>query len=105
MTLPSEPEFEQALNELTTSLGAFLDANPEYRKALEVVQIPERIIQFRVVWEDDRGQPQVNRGYRVQVCDRRWVSARVRFLLTRTFVHSTTLPLVRTRAVFVCILQ
>ncbi|KAI0683258.1 NADP-specific glutamate dehydrogenase [Cytidiella melzeri] len=66
MVLPSEPEFEQALHELTQSLGPFLEANPSYKKALEVVQIPERIIQFRVVWEDDQGQPQVNRGYRVQ---------------------------------------
>jgi hypothetical protein len=39
---------------------------PEYRTALKIVSIPERIIQFRVVWEDDQGQPQVNRGYRVQ---------------------------------------
>jgi len=57
----------QALNELTTSLGPFLEQNPAYRKALAVVQIPERVIQFRVVWEDDKGQTQVNRGYRVQV--------------------------------------
>lgn len=57
----------QALNELTTSLGPFLEQHPAYRKALAVVQIPERIIQFRVVWEDDKGQTQVNRGYRVQV--------------------------------------
>ncbi|PSR70844.1 hypothetical protein PHLCEN_2v13285 [Hermanssonia centrifuga] len=66
MVLPSEPEFEQALNELATSLAPFLKANPEYQKALEIVQIPERIVQFRVVWEDDQGKPQVNRGYRVQ---------------------------------------
>ncbi|KIK58347.1 hypothetical protein GYMLUDRAFT_45261 [Collybiopsis luxurians FD-317 M1] len=64
--LPSEPEFEQALYELSTSLGPFLKANPSYQKALEIVQVPERIIQFRVVWEDDQGQPQVNRGFRVQ---------------------------------------
>ncbi|KZT42691.1 NADP-specific glutamate dehydrogenase [Sistotremastrum suecicum HHB10207 ss-3] len=66
MVLPSEPEFEQALNELTVSLSSFLAANPRYKKALEIVQIPERILQFRVVWEDDQGQPHVNRGYRVQ---------------------------------------
>ncbi len=40
--------------------------NPEYRVALKVVSIPERVIQFRVVWEDDQGNLQVNRGYRVQ---------------------------------------
>ncbi|TRM60331.1 Glutamate/Leucine/Phenylalanine/Valine dehydrogenase-domain-containing protein [Schizophyllum amplum] len=66
MVLPSEPEFEQALNELKVSLTSFLKANPEYEKALEIVQIPERIIQFRVVWEDDKGKAQVNRGFRVQ---------------------------------------
>lgn len=66
MVAASEPEFEQALNELTTSLAPFLEKNPAYRKALAVVQIPERIIQFRVVWEDDKGQTQVNTGYRVQ---------------------------------------
>ncbi|KAJ3557166.1 hypothetical protein NM688_g1623 [Phlebia brevispora] len=67
MVLPSEPEFEQALNEVTASLEVFLKANPEYKKALEIVQVPERIVQFRVVWEDDQGNAQVNRGYRVQV--------------------------------------
>jgi len=66
MVQPSEPEFEQALSELTHSLGPFLKANPAYQKAFEIVQIPERVLQFRVVWEDDHGQPQVNRGYRVQ---------------------------------------
>ncbi|KAJ7150904.1 NADP-specific glutamate dehydrogenase [Mycena crocata] len=66
MVLPTEPEFEQALGELTHSLGPFLAANPTYKKAFEIVQIPERVIQFRVVWEDDQGQPQVNRGFRVQ---------------------------------------
>jgi len=66
MVAASEPEFQQALNELTTSLGPFLEKNPSYRKALAVVQIPERIIQFRIIWEDDKGQTQVNSGYRVQ---------------------------------------
>jgi glutamate dehydrogenase (NADP+) len=64
--LPSEPEFEQALREIQQTLEPFLEKHPEYRKALEVVQIPERVIQFRVVWEDDKGVAQVNRGYRVQ---------------------------------------
>ncbi|KZT18641.1 glutamate dehydrogenase [Neolentinus lepideus HHB14362 ss-1] len=66
MVLPQEPEFEQALAELATSLKPFLQANPSYAKAFDIVQIPERIVQFRVVWEDDQGQPQVNRGFRVQ---------------------------------------
>ncbi|KAN0061807.1 NADP-dependent glutamate dehydrogenase [Thecaphora frezii] len=64
--LPSEPEFEQALNEVTSTLAPFLEKNPEYKKALEIIQIPERVIQFRVVWEDDKGNARVNRGYRVQ---------------------------------------
>ncbi|KAF5351135.1 hypothetical protein D9756_008243 [Leucocoprinus leucothites] len=66
MVLPHEPEFEQALHELETSLQPFITANPQYKKALEIVQVPERVIQFRVVWEDDQGIPQVNRGFRVQ---------------------------------------
>ncbi|KDR76433.1 hypothetical protein GALMADRAFT_210431 [Galerina marginata CBS 339.88] len=66
MVLPVEPEFEQALDELTTSLQSFLEANPQYKKALEIVQIPERVLNFRVVWEDDNHVPQVNRGFRVQ---------------------------------------
>jgi glutamate dehydrogenase (NADP+) len=49
--LPSEPEFEQALKEVESSLATFLEKHPEYKKALEIVQIPERVIQFRVVWE------------------------------------------------------
>lgn len=57
----------QALNELSESLKPFLKEHPEYAKAFEIVQVPERIVQFRVVWEDDSGKPQVNRGYRVQV--------------------------------------
>ena len=67
MVLPTEPEFQQALDEVSGSLQTFLQANPEYAKALEIVQVPERVIQFRVVWEDDQGRAQVNRGYRVQV--------------------------------------
>jgi len=66
MVQPSEPEFEQARNELTTTIATFLERHPEYKTALEIVQVPERIVQFRVVWEDDQGRPHVNRGYRVQ---------------------------------------
>ena len=67
MVNPSEPEFEQARNELTSTLQLFLSKNPEYKTALEIVQVPERVLQFRVVWEDDEGKPHVNTGYRVQV--------------------------------------
>ncbi|KAI9751363.1 MAG: hypothetical protein M4579_006104 [Chaenotheca gracillima] len=66
--LPAEPEFEQAYKELVSTLenSNLFQKSPEYRRALEVIAIPERIIQFRVVWEDDKGQLQVNRGFRVQ---------------------------------------
>ncbi|KAM3446538.1 hypothetical protein MY3296_009590 [Beauveria thailandica] len=66
--IPSEPEFEQAYNELVSTLenSSLFQKHPEYRTALEVVSIPERVIQFRVVWEDDKGKVRVNRGYRVQ---------------------------------------
>ncbi|KAI0851627.1 NADP-specific glutamate dehydrogenase [Daldinia vernicosa] len=66
--LPAEPEFEQAYKELVATLeeSSLFQQHPEYRTALKVVSIPERVIQFRVVWEDDKGNLQVNRGYRVQ---------------------------------------
>ncbi|CAG8962215.1 hypothetical protein HYFRA_00005268 [Hymenoscyphus fraxineus] len=66
--LPSEPEFEQAYTELVSTLenSTLFEQKPEYKTALKVVSIPERVIQFRVVWEDDKLQTQVNRGYRVQ---------------------------------------
>ncbi|KAK0739265.1 Glutamate/Leucine/Phenylalanine/Valine dehydrogenase-domain-containing protein [Apiosordaria backusii] len=66
--LPSEPEFEQAYKELYYTLenSTLFKKNPEYRTALKVISIPERVIQFRVIWEDDNGDLQVNRGYRVQ---------------------------------------
>lgn len=66
--LPSEPEFEQAYNELVSTLenSTLFQKNPEYRTALKIVSIPERVIQFRVTWEDDKGNVQVNRGFRVQ---------------------------------------
>lgn len=66
--LPSEPEFEQAYNELASTLenSTLFKKNPEYRTALKIAAIPERVIQFRVQWEDDQGNVQVNRGYRVQ---------------------------------------
>jgi len=64
----SEPEFEQAFNELASTLenSTLFEKNPEYKTALKVASIPERVIQFRVTWEDDKGEVQVNRGFRVQ---------------------------------------
>jgi glutamate dehydrogenase (NADP+) len=66
MVLAAEPEFQQALNEISSTLGPLFERKPEYRKALAVSEVPERVVQFRVVWEDDAGNMQVNRGYRVQ---------------------------------------
>ncbi|KAI9801266.1 MAG: hypothetical protein M1833_002836 [Piccolia ochrophora] len=66
--LPPEPEYEQAYKELVSTLdnSSLFEKNPELKTALKVVAIPERVIQFRVVWEDDKNQLQVNRGFRVQ---------------------------------------
>ena len=65
---PNEPEFHQAVTEVLNSLKAAIDANPQYEKAglLERLVEPERIIMFRVPWVDDKGNVQVNKGYRVQ---------------------------------------
>ncbi|KAL8286227.1 hypothetical protein RQP46_004715 [Phenoliferia psychrophenolica] len=62
----SEPEFEQAVNEIGSTLGPLFEQRPELKRAFEILQIPERVIQFRVTWEDDKGVCQVNRGFRVQ---------------------------------------
>ena len=66
---PDQPEFHQAVEEVVRSLWPFLEANPRYRDAgiLERMVEPERAILFRVPWVDDRGQVQVNRGFRIQM--------------------------------------
>ena len=66
---PSEPEFHQAVKEVLESLRVVIEANEEkYRKdaLLERLVNPERQFKFRVPWVDDKGQVQVNTGYRVQ---------------------------------------
>ena len=66
---PGEPEFHQAVKEVLDSLKVVIDRNEEeYRKLsiLERLVEPERIISFRVPWIDDKGNVQVNKGYRVQ---------------------------------------
>ena len=65
---PGQPEFLQAVKEVTASLWPFLERHPEYARdgLLERLAEPERAIQFRVSWVDDRGQVQVNRAFRVQ---------------------------------------
>ena len=65
----NEPEFLQAVNEVLESIRPVVEANEEKyeREALlERIVEPERIISFRVPWVDDKGQVQVNRGFRVQ---------------------------------------
>ena len=63
-----QPEFLQAVREVFTSIWPFLEANPKYRSEalLERLVEPERAIQFRVAWTDDKGQVQVNRAFRIQ---------------------------------------
>ena len=66
---PAEPEFHQAVKEVLESLRVVIEANEEkYRKEalLERLVNPERQFKFRVPWVDDKGQVQVNTGYRVQ---------------------------------------
>ena len=65
---PHQPEYLQAVREVFTSLWPFIERNPRYREQalLERLVEPERVIQFRVSWVDDRGQVQVNRAFRVQ---------------------------------------
>lgn len=66
---PNQTEFHQALEEVFHSLAPFLAKNPKYSQQglLERIVEPERMIMFRVAWVDDKGQVQVNRGYRVQM--------------------------------------
>jgi glutamate dehydrogenase (NADP+) len=66
---PAQPEFHQAVKEVLESLRVVIEADEEaYRKEalLERLTVPERIVQFRVPWVDDKGQVQVNNGFRVQ---------------------------------------
>ncbi len=65
---PGQPEFLQAVSDVMTSIWPFVAANPRYATdgLLSRIVEAERIIQFRVSWIDDRGQTQVNRGWRVQ---------------------------------------
>ncbi len=65
---PGEREFHQAVREVIESIWDIYQKNPRYQKAkiLERIVEPERTIMFRVPWVDDRGEVQVNRGYRVE---------------------------------------
>jgi glutamate dehydrogenase (NADP+) len=66
---PGEKEFHQAVREVVESLVPFLEKNPKYQKAkvLERICEPERVILFRVPWVNDKGEVQVNRGFRIEM--------------------------------------
>ncbi|GAB4278999.1 MAG: NADP-specific glutamate dehydrogenase [Marinilabiliales bacterium] len=66
---PAEPEFHQAVQEVAESLIPFIEENPKYKhaKILERIAEPERVIMFRVPWVDDKGEVQVNRGFRIEM--------------------------------------
>ena len=65
---PGQLEFHQAVDEVLESLVPVLDRHPEYEEAgmLERITEPERQVIFRVPWQDDEGDVQVNRGMRIQ---------------------------------------
>ncbi|MCB5187676.1 NADP-specific glutamate dehydrogenase [Methylobacillus caricis] len=65
---PGQPEFLQAVTEVIESLWPWISKNPRYAEhgVLDRLVEPERAILFRVSWVDDRGEVQVNRGYRIQ---------------------------------------
>jgi glutamate dehydrogenase (NADP+) len=66
---PGETLFHQAVEEVVASLMPFIEKNPKYKaaKILERMTEPERVIIFRIPWIDDKGEFQINRGYRVQM--------------------------------------
>lgn len=66
---PNEPEFLQAVHEVAETVIPFIENNPKYqgKMLLERMVEAERVIMFRVTWLDDKGQTQVNRGYRIQM--------------------------------------
>ena len=66
---PGEKEFHQAVHEVAISLMPYVEKNPKYikHKILERLAEPERVIMFRVPWVDDKGEFQMNRGFRIQM--------------------------------------
>jgi glutamate dehydrogenase (NADP+) len=64
-----EPEFLQAVYEVAETVIPFIEENPKYKaaKLLERIAEPERVIMFKVAWLDDKGEVQMNRGYRIQM--------------------------------------
>ncbi len=65
---PGQPEFVQAVTEVAQDIFEFIDGKPEYHEAqiLRRIAEPDRVVSFRVCWEDDKGNIRVQRGYRVQ---------------------------------------
>jgi len=66
---PEQKEFHQAVREVVESVWEFVQENPQYKEAkiLERMVEPERVIMFRVPWLDDKGEVQVNRGFRIEM--------------------------------------
>ena len=66
---PGEKEFHQAVMEVAESLIPFIEENPKYKQAkiLERLSEPERVILFRVPWMDDKGESQINKGFRIEM--------------------------------------
>jgi len=66
---PSEPEFHQAVQEVAETLIPYIEERPRYKSAkiLERITEPERLIIFRVPWINDKGEVEINRGYRIEM--------------------------------------
>lgn len=66
---PGEPEFHQAVQEVVESVMSFIEKNSKYQdaKILERMTEPERVLMFRVPWQDDKGNVQINRGFRIEM--------------------------------------
>jgi len=66
---PGGSEFHQAVDEVVKSVMPFIEKNPKYKQAkiMERIVEAERVIIFRVPWVDDKGEIQVNRGYRIEM--------------------------------------
>ena len=65
---PGQPEFVQAVTEVAQDIFEFIEGKPEYHEAqiLRRIAEPDRVVSFRVCWQDDKGNIRVQRGYRVQ---------------------------------------
>jgi glutamate dehydrogenase (NADP+) len=66
---PAEPEFHQAVHEVAESLIPYIEEKPKYKhaKILERIVEPERVILFRVPWLNDKGEVEINRGFRIEM--------------------------------------